>query len=49
MDQVMTGVATPAQISAFGVAMRMKRPTSAEVSELADIMLKHARRVWPRS
>lgn len=25
--------------------MKMKRPTSAEVTELADIMLKHARRV----
>ena len=45
MDQIMTGTATPAQIAAFGVAMKMKRPTSAEVTELADIMLKHARRV----
>ena len=45
MDQIMTGTATPAQISAFAIAMRMKRPTSAEVTELADIMLKHARRV----
>ena len=25
--------------------MKMKRPTSAEVTELADTMLKHARRV----
>lgn len=41
----MTGAATPAQIAGFGVSMRMKRPTSAEVAELADIMLKHARRV----
>ena len=41
----MTGAATPAQISAFGVSMRMKRPTPAEVTELADMMLKHARRV----
>jgi len=45
MDQIMTGAATPAQIAGFGVAMKMKRPTSAEVTELADIMLKHARRV----
>ncbi|CAN5633676.1 anthranilate phosphoribosyltransferase [soil metagenome] len=45
MDQIMTGAATPAQIAAFGVAMKMKRPTPAEVSELADTMLKHARRV----
>ncbi|MGV9801893.1 anthranilate phosphoribosyltransferase [Mycobacterium sp. NPDC003449] len=45
MDQIMTGVATPAQIAGFAVAMKMKRPTSGEVRELADIMLSHARRV----
>ncbi|MBV8965800.1 MAG: anthranilate phosphoribosyltransferase [Mycobacteriaceae bacterium] len=45
MEQVMTGAATPAQIAAFAVAMKMKRPTSAEVRELADTMLAHARRV----
>ncbi len=45
MDQIMTGAATPAQIAAFGVAMKMKRPTAAEVSELADSMLAHARKV----
>jgi anthranilate phosphoribosyltransferase len=45
MDQIMTSAATPAQIAAFAVAMKMKRPTSAEVGELADIMLRHARRV----
>ncbi len=41
----MTGVATPAQIAGFGVSMKMKRPTPGEVTELADTMLKHARRV----
>lgn len=41
----MTGTATPAQIAAFAIAMKMKRPTSAEVSELADVMLRHARKV----
>ena len=45
MDQIMTGKATPAQIAGFGVSMKMKRPTAAEVTELADIMLSHARRV----
>jgi anthranilate phosphoribosyltransferase len=45
MDQIMTGVATPAQISAFAVAMKMKRPTPEEVRELADVMLAHGRRV----
>jgi anthranilate phosphoribosyltransferase len=41
----MTGAATPAQIAGFAVSMKMKRPTSAEVTELADSMLSHARRV----
>ncbi|SBS77983.1 Anthranilate phosphoribosyltransferase [uncultured Mycobacterium sp.] len=45
MDQIMTGVATPAQIAAFGVSMKMKRPTPAEVRELADTMLRYARMV----
>lgn len=45
MDQIMTGAATPAQISGFAVSMKMKRPNSAEVRELADSMLKHARRL----
>ncbi|WP_422746436.1 anthranilate phosphoribosyltransferase [Mycobacterium sp. WMMD1722] len=45
MDQIMSGAATPAQIAGFAVAMKLKRPTSAEVTELADMMLRHARRV----
>lgn len=45
MDQIMSGTATPAQIAAFGVSMKMKRPTPAEVRELADTMLRHARLV----
>jgi anthranilate phosphoribosyltransferase len=45
MDQIMTGAATGAQIAAFGVSMKMKRPTPGEVAELADTMLSHARRV----
>ncbi|WP_158070253.1 anthranilate phosphoribosyltransferase [Mycobacterium sp. IS-836] len=45
MDQIMTGNAAPAQIAAFAVAMKMKGPTSAEVSELADVMLSHALRM----
>lgn len=43
MEQVMAGEASPAQIAAFAVAITMKVPTSAEVSELADVMLSHAR------
>jgi anthranilate phosphoribosyltransferase len=45
MEQIMTGAATPAQIAAFGVSMKMKRPTAAEVRELADTMLGFALRV----
>ena len=41
----MTGSATPAQIAAFAVALKMKAPTAAEVAELADVMLQHARRL----
>ena len=41
----MTGAATPAQIAAFGVSMKMKQPTAAEVTELANTMLSYARRV----
>lgn len=45
MEQVMTGAATPAQIAAFAVALTTKLPTSAEVNELAEVMLAHALRV----
>ena len=45
MDQIMAGSATPAQIAAFGVSMKMKRPTAAEVRELADTMLAYAQSV----
>ncbi|MDM3973224.1 MULTISPECIES: anthranilate phosphoribosyltransferase [Mycobacterium avium complex (MAC)] len=42
MDQIMTGEASAAQIAAFAVAMQVKVPTSAEVIELAEVMLGHA-------
>ena len=45
MDQIMAGNARPTQIAAFAVAMKMKVPTAAEVSELADVMLSHARQM----
>ncbi|OBJ73634.1 anthranilate phosphoribosyltransferase [Mycobacterium sp. 1274756.6] len=45
MEQIMAGTATPAQIAAFGVSVKMKGPTAAEVAELADVMLHHARRM----
>jgi anthranilate phosphoribosyltransferase len=45
MEQIMAGVATPAQIAAFAVALTMKVPTAAELGELADAMLQHGRRL----
>ncbi len=45
MEQIMTGAATSAQIAAFGVSMKMKKPTSAEVAELADVLLRYGHKV----
>lgn len=45
MDQIMAGDASPAQIAAFAVAMKVKVPNSAEVGELAEVMLSHARQM----
>jgi len=42
MNEIMDGAATPAQIAGFGVAMRMKGETSAEVDGMASAMLAHA-------
>lgn len=43
MDEIMTDNASPAQIAAFGVALKMKGPTAAELRGLAESMLSHAR------
>ncbi|NLG56320.1 MAG: anthranilate phosphoribosyltransferase [Rhodococcus sp.] len=45
MNEIMEGNASPAQIAAFGVAMKMKGPIPAEVRGLADAMLAHSRLV----
>jgi len=42
MNEIMDGAATPAQIAGFGVALRMKGETPAEVGGLASAMLDHA-------
>jgi anthranilate phosphoribosyltransferase len=45
MNEIMDGAASPAQIAGFGVALRMKGETAAELSGLAGAMLAHARPV----
>jgi anthranilate phosphoribosyltransferase len=42
MNEIMEGAATPAQIAGFGVALRMKGETPAEVTGLAEAMLERA-------
>jgi anthranilate phosphoribosyltransferase len=42
MSEIMDGAATPAQIAAFGIALRMKGETPAEVEGLASAMLRLA-------
>ncbi len=42
MNEIMEGAATPAQIAGFGVALRMKGETPAELGGLAQAMLDHA-------
>jgi anthranilate phosphoribosyltransferase len=45
MNEIMSGTATPSQISGFVVALRAKGETPAEVAGMAEAMLGHARRV----
>ncbi|TQM25951.1 anthranilate phosphoribosyltransferase [Nocardia bhagyanarayanae] len=45
IDEIFTDNATQAQIAAFGVAMKIKGPTPAELSGMASGMLSHARLV----
>ncbi|HEX3782970.1 MAG TPA: anthranilate phosphoribosyltransferase [Pseudonocardiaceae bacterium] len=42
MDQVMSGMATQAQIAGFAVALRAKGETPEEISGMARAMLEHA-------
>jgi anthranilate phosphoribosyltransferase len=42
MNEIMDGAATPSQIAGFGVALRMKGETPAEMTGLAEAMLAHA-------
>lgn len=45
MSEVMSGAATPAQVSAFVVALRMRGETAAEIAALVDVMLDFAVRI----
>ena len=45
MREIMSGAATPAQIAAFAVAIRMHGETPAEVAALVDVMLEFAQSV----
>ena len=45
MEETMTGAATPAQISSFLTALRMKGETVAEITGAARIMRKQATRI----
>ena len=42
MNEIMDGVATPSQIAGFGVALRIKGVSVAEMTGLARSMLAHA-------
>jgi anthranilate phosphoribosyltransferase len=42
MNEIMEGAATPAQIAGFGIAMRMKGESPAEVAGMASAMLARA-------
>jgi anthranilate phosphoribosyltransferase len=47
MSEIMAGEASPVQISAFLVAMRMKGETVEEVTEFTRVMREHVRKVHP--
>ena len=42
MHEIMTGVATPAQVAAFLTAMHLKGETAAEIAGMARVMREHA-------
>jgi len=45
MEEIMTGQATMAQISAYLVAMRMKGETIDEITDSAQVMRNHAAKI----
>ena len=47
MREIMSGVATPAQISAFVIALRMRGETAEDIAALVDVMLEFAVTIDP--
>lgn len=45
MQEIMSGTATPAQVAAFVVALRMRGETAADIAALVDVMLEFAIRI----
>lgn len=45
MQEVMSGAATPAQVAAFVVALRMRGETATDIAALVDVMLEFAVRI----
>lgn len=45
MQEIMTGAATPAQVAAFVVALRMRGETATDIAALVDVMLEFAIRI----
>lgn len=48
MTEIMSGAATPAQVAAFVVALRMRGETAADIAALVDVMLDFAVRIDAR-
>lgn len=47
MTEIMSGAATPAQVSAFVVALRMRGESASDIAALVDVMLEFAVRIDP--
>lgn len=47
MHEIMSGAATPAQVSAFVVSLRMRGETATDIAALVDVMLEFAVRIHP--
>lgn len=45
MQEIMSGAATPAQVAAFVVALRMRGETARDIAALVDVMLEFAVRI----